>query len=113
MVRYLASNVASRNQQSFLKSVHKWIYYSDFKKIDFSRKPDWHKKIHWVTSKDRFFDQYSKSWEGGLFQLTSEIERDKAVTVIYHTFTSPVNFIRIEFFLNLQNAEFQYFLGID
>ena len=39
MVRYLAINVASRNQQSFLKSVHKWIYYSDFEKIDFSKNP--------------------------------------------------------------------------
>ena len=39
MVRYLASNVASRNQQSFLESVHKWIYNSDFKKIDFSQNP--------------------------------------------------------------------------
>ena len=69
MVRYLASNVASRNQQSFLKSVHKWIYYSDFKKIDFSQKPDWRSEIEWVTSKDRFFDHNSESWEGGLFKL--------------------------------------------
>ena len=45
MVRYLEINVASRNQQSFLKSVHEWIYYSDFKKIDFSRKPDWRSEI--------------------------------------------------------------------
>ena len=104
MVRYLAINVASRNQQSFLKSVHKWIYYSDFEKIDFSQKPDWRSEIEWVTSKDRFVDYNSKSWEDGLFKLTSKIERGKPVTVIYHTSTSPVKFIRIEFFLNLQNA---------
>ena len=61
MVRYLASTVASWNQQFFLKSVHEWIYYSDFKKIDFSRKPDFPKKIQWVTSKDRFFDHNSNS----------------------------------------------------
>ena len=104
MVRYLASNVASRNQQSSLKSVHKWIYYSDFKKIDFSQKPDWRSEIEWVTSKDRFFDYNSKSWGDGSFKLTSKIERGKPVTVIYLTSTSPVKFIRIEFFKNLQNA---------
>ena len=113
MVRYLASNVASRNQQSFLKSVHKWIYYSDFKKIDFSRKPDWRSEIEWVTSKDRCFDLNSKSSEVGLFKLTSKIERGKTVTLIYHTPTPPLKFIRIESFKNLLKAEYQYFLGID
>ena len=77
MVRYLTGHVASRNQQSVSESVHKWIYYIDFKKIDFSRKPDWRSEIEWVTSKDRFFDHNSKSWKGGLFKLTSEIERGR------------------------------------
>ena len=113
MVRYLAINVASRNQQSFLKPVHKWIYYSDLKKIDFSQKPDWRLKIEWVTSKDRFFDHNSKSWEDGLFKLTSKIECDKTVTMINHTPTSLLKLIRFESFKYSQNAEFQYFLGID
>ena len=47
-VHYLASDVASRNQQSVSKSVHKWIYYSDFKKIDFSPKPNYLEEIEFV-----------------------------------------------------------------
>ena len=98
MVRYLTGHVASRNQQSVSESVHKWLYYIDSKKIDFSRKPNWRSEIEWVTSKDRFFDHNSKSWKGGLFKFTSEIVRGSTVTVTYHTSFSPPKLIRIWYF---------------
>ena len=113
MVRYLASNVASRNQQSFLKSVHKWIYYSDFKKIDFSQNRGRRSEIDWVRSKDPFFDHNSRIWEDGSIKLINKIAHGKAVTATYHTSTALLNFIRVESSKNPQNAEFQYFLGMD